>query len=116
EAVGPDSRRPHRARRAGQPGEAGCYVRARGPRRARRADRRGDQALGRGREGRGDQNRMKIARISATPLSVPVVLDAAGMQKSISLSVCLAEVETDDGRVGHGLTAITEEEVAAAAI
>jgi len=59
---------------------------------------------------------MKIARVVATPLSVSVVLDAAGMQKSTSLSVCLAEVHTDDGRVGHGLTAITEEEVVAAAI
>ena len=59
---------------------------------------------------------MKIARVTATPLSVPVVLDAAGMQKGTSLSVCLAEVHADDGRVGHGLTAITEEEVVAAAI
>jgi L-alanine-DL-glutamate epimerase-like enolase superfamily enzyme len=59
---------------------------------------------------------MKIARVVATPLSVPVVLDAAGMQKKTSLSVCLAEVHTDDGRVGHGMTAITEEEVVAAAI
>lgn len=59
---------------------------------------------------------MKIAKIQATPLSVPVVLDAAGMQKKTSLSVCLAEVHTDDGRVGHGMTAITEEEVVAAAI
>jgi len=59
---------------------------------------------------------MKIERIVATPLSVPVVLDAAGMSKSASLSVCLAEVHTDDGRVGHGLTGITEEEVIAAAI
>lgn len=59
---------------------------------------------------------MKIERIVATPLNVPVVLDAAGMSKSASLSVCLAEVHTDDGRVGHGLTGITEEEVIAAAI
>jgi len=59
---------------------------------------------------------MKIARVVATPLSVPVTLDAAGIQKNTSLSVCLAEVHTDDGRVGHGLTAITEEEVVAAAI
>jgi L-alanine-DL-glutamate epimerase-like enolase superfamily enzyme len=59
---------------------------------------------------------MKIARVVATPLNVPVVLDAAGMQKTTSLSVCLAEVHTDDGRVGHGITGITEEEVVAAAI
>jgi L-alanine-DL-glutamate epimerase-like enolase superfamily enzyme len=59
---------------------------------------------------------MKIARVVATPLSVSVVLDAAGINKTTALSVCLAEVHTDDGRVGHGLTAITEEEVVAAAI
>jgi L-alanine-DL-glutamate epimerase-like enolase superfamily enzyme len=59
---------------------------------------------------------MKIARVVATPLSVSVVLDAAGINKTMALSVCLAEVHTDDGRVGHGLTAITEEEVVAAAI
>jgi L-alanine-DL-glutamate epimerase-like enolase superfamily enzyme len=59
---------------------------------------------------------MKIARVSATPLNVPVVLDAAGIEKKTSLSVCLVEVETDAGLVGHGLTAITEEEVVAAII
>lgn len=59
---------------------------------------------------------MKIAAVRATPLSVPVVLDAAGIEKKTSLSVCLAEVQADDGRVGHGFTAITEEEVVAAAI
>jgi L-rhamnonate dehydratase len=59
---------------------------------------------------------MKIARIAATPLSVQVTLDAAGINKQTSLSVCLVEVEADDGRVGHGMTAITEEEVVAAAV
>ncbi len=55
-------------------------------------------------------------RIRATPLNVPVRLDAAGIVKETSLSVCLVEVETKDGLVGHGLTAITEEEVVAAAL
>ncbi len=59
---------------------------------------------------------MRIARVAATPLEVPVTLDAAGIEKKLSLSVCLAEVETDTGLVGHGFTAITEEEVVAAAI
>jgi L-rhamnonate dehydratase len=59
---------------------------------------------------------MRIARVSATPLYVPVTLDAAGIEKQTSLSVCLVEVETDDGLTGHGFTAITEEEVVAAAI
>ena len=59
---------------------------------------------------------MKIARVVATPLNVPVVLDAAGIEKKTSLSVCLVEVHADDGRVGHGFTAITEEEVVASAV
>jgi L-alanine-DL-glutamate epimerase-like enolase superfamily enzyme len=59
---------------------------------------------------------VKIARIAATPLSVQVTLDAAGIRKQTSLSACLVEVEADDGRVGHGMTAITEEEVVAAAV
>src|SRR5712671_445778 len=59
---------------------------------------------------------MKIARVLATPLNVPVTLDAAGIEKKTSLSCCLVEIETDQGLVGHGFTAITEEEVVAAAI
>jgi L-alanine-DL-glutamate epimerase-like enolase superfamily enzyme len=59
---------------------------------------------------------MKIARVAATPLNVPVTLDAAGIEKQTSLSVCLVEVETDQGLVGHGFTAITEEEVISAII
>ena len=59
---------------------------------------------------------MKIARVAATPLNVPVVLDAAGIEKKTSLSVCLVEVQTDEGLTGHGLTAITEEEVVASAV
>lgn len=59
---------------------------------------------------------MKVARVAATPLNVPVVLDAAGIGKKTSLSVCLVEVETDGGLVGHGFTAITEEEVVAAIV
>ncbi len=59
---------------------------------------------------------MKIARVAATPLHVPVVLDAAGIEKKTSLSVCLAEVHADDGRVGYGLTGITEEEVISSVI
>jgi L-alanine-DL-glutamate epimerase-like enolase superfamily enzyme len=55
-------------------------------------------------------------RVKATPLNVPVTLDAAGIEKKTSLSVCLVEVQADDGLTGHGFTAITEEEVVAAAI
>jgi L-rhamnonate dehydratase len=55
----------------------------------------------------------KIARVRAIPLNVPVALDAAGIEKKTSLSVCLVEIETEGGLVGHGITAITEEEVIA---
>ena len=59
---------------------------------------------------------MKITRVVATPLSVPVTLDAAGLEKKTSLSACLVQVDTDQGLAGHGFTAITEEEVVAAAV
>lgn len=59
---------------------------------------------------------MKITRVSATPLNVPITVAAGGMDKRTNLSVCLAEVETDSGLVGHGFTGITEEEIVAAAI
>lgn len=58
----------------------------------------------------------EIARVAATPLSVPVVMEAAGIVKKTSLSVCLVEIEDRAGRVGHGFTAITEEEIVAAAV
>ena len=58
---------------------------------------------------------MKIARVAATPLNVPVTLDAAGIEKKTSLSVCLVEVHAGD-HVGWGLTGITEEEVIAAIV
>ena len=59
---------------------------------------------------------MKITSVTATPLNVPATLDAAGIEKSTSLSVCLVRIETDAGHIGHGITAITEEEVIAAII
>jgi L-alanine-DL-glutamate epimerase-like enolase superfamily enzyme len=59
---------------------------------------------------------MKIARVTATPLDVPVRIRVLGFDRPTSLSVCLAEVETDTGLVGHGFTAISEEEIVAAAI
>jgi L-alanine-DL-glutamate epimerase-like enolase superfamily enzyme len=56
---------------------------------------------------------MKITRVKATPLNLPVTVATGGGSKSTSLSVCLVDVETDDGLVGTGMTAITEEEVIA---
>jgi L-rhamnonate dehydratase len=59
---------------------------------------------------------MKITRVTATPLCVPVDFDHGGVKKSAHLSGCYVEVETSTGIIGHGLTAITEEEVIAAVI
>lgn len=54
---------------------------------------------------------MKITRVSATPLNLPVTVGASGKTRSTSLSVCIVDVETDTGLTGTGMTAITEEEV-----
>jgi L-alanine-DL-glutamate epimerase-like enolase superfamily enzyme len=54
---------------------------------------------------------MKIASVRATPLHLPVTVGTGGKSKTTSLSLCLVDVETDDGRIGTGMTAITEEEV-----
>jgi L-rhamnonate dehydratase len=43
-------------------------------------------------------------------------MPAPGGDRELALSVCLVEIETDDGLVGHGLTGITEEEVVAAVV
>lgn len=59
---------------------------------------------------------MKIVRVSAIPLHIPVTIDVLGLNKITTLSLCLTEVETDDGLVGHGMTAITEEEVIASIV
>lgn len=56
---------------------------------------------------------MKIARVTATPLNVPLHVNLVGADRRTSLSCCLVEVETDAGIAGHGLTAITEEDVIA---
>ena len=59
---------------------------------------------------------MKIVRASAAPLNVPVTVDILGLNKETTLSPCLTEIETDTGLVGHDMTAITEEEIIAAAV
>ncbi len=59
---------------------------------------------------------MKIARVDAYPLNVPIDIGLFGIGQAMSLSVCFVEIETDDGILGHGFSAITEEEVIAAAI
>jgi len=59
---------------------------------------------------------MKIARVEATPLYVTFDVDLLGLDRSVALSICFVEVETDDGVTGHGITAITDEMAVAAAV
>jgi len=60
---------------------------------------------------------MKIVRVTATPVRVPLKLDLPGVKNTRSaMSPCVVEVETDTGIIGQGMTAITEEDVIAAAI
>src|SRR5256885_15995578 len=56
---------------------------------------------------------MKIARVTAVPLHVPLHIKLVGVDRATSLACCYVEVETDDGLIGHGLTSITEEDVIA---
>ena len=59
---------------------------------------------------------MQIARVSATPLNVPIDFAVGGVSRKTRLSACHVEIETADGIVGYGLTAITEEEAIGAIV
>jgi L-rhamnonate dehydratase len=56
---------------------------------------------------------MKIVRVAATALNVPLRVALPGIDRMASLEACFVEVETDSGIVGHGLGAITRETVIA---
>ena len=56
---------------------------------------------------------MKIGRVDATGLRVSVPFDEFGVDRIVALNVCHVEVETDDGLIGYGFTAIVEGEVVA---
>lgn len=56
---------------------------------------------------------MKIAKVTATPLNVPLHITLVGADRHTSLACVHVEVEADNGLVGHGFTAITEEDVVA---
>ncbi len=58
----------------------------------------------------------RIVRVGATPLFVPIRIEVAGVARETALSCCLVEIETASGHVGHGFTAITEEEVIASIV
>ena len=59
---------------------------------------------------------MEIARVEATPLYVNFDVDVLDLDETVALSIVFVEVETDDGIIGHGITAITDELAVAAAI
>jgi L-alanine-DL-glutamate epimerase-like enolase superfamily enzyme len=56
---------------------------------------------------------MKIVRVAATPLNIPLHIVLPGIDRRSSLEGCFVEVETDTGILGHGLAAITRETVIA---
>lgn len=59
---------------------------------------------------------MKIKNVRAIPLNLPVPSGPYGRGQTSLMSVCLAQIETDTGLVGTGMTSITEEEVVATII
>ncbi|MGO3740949.1 mandelate racemase/muconate lactonizing enzyme family protein [Kerstersia sp.] len=60
--------------------------------------------------------RDSIARVQATPVYVDCSLDIGPVSKPARLSGLVLEIETADGLLGHGFTAITDEEIVAAAL
>jgi L-alanine-DL-glutamate epimerase-like enolase superfamily enzyme len=59
---------------------------------------------------------MKIVRVTATCVHVPIKISLVGAERASSMSACLVDIETDTGLVGHGFTAITDPPVIARAI
>ncbi len=51
---------------------------------------------------------MKITRVEATALDIPVSFEELGSDHTQTTSMCYAEIETDDGIVGHGISSITQ--------
>ncbi len=58
----------------------------------------------------------KITRVSAFALNLPVQVRMLGLERDTSLSACMVRIDTASGLHGWGFTAITEEEVVAAAV
>jgi L-alanine-DL-glutamate epimerase-like enolase superfamily enzyme len=58
----------------------------------------------------------KITRVSAFALNLPVQVRMLGIERNTSLSACMVRIDTASGLHGWGFTAITEEEVVAAAV
>ena len=49
---------------------------------------------------------MKIARVTAHALNPPVPIKAPGIDKTVNRPIVFAEVETDGGIVGHGISSL----------
>ena len=58
----------------------------------------------------------EIRAVTATPVNIPLTIEVGSAFASSNLSGVVVEVATESGIVGHGFTAITEEEIVAAAI
>ena len=56
---------------------------------------------------------MKITRVEASALSVPVSFSELGVERTQSSSMVYVEIETADGAIGHGISSITQCEVVA---
>jgi len=52
--------------------------------------------------------RQTIARVKATAIAVPINFAQFGDDRVRPNSMCLAEVETENGAIGHGITSITQ--------
>lgn len=59
---------------------------------------------------------MKITRVEAFAVTVPTSIEIIGLKLDLTQGGVVVEVETDDGTVGHGFTAISQPPVIEAAI
>jgi len=54
---------------------------------------------------------MKIRDVKAWGFNAPIPVDLAGVVRTLSMSVCVVQIEANDGTVGHGFTSIVEGDV-----
>tara|TARA_R110002020_G_scaffold15143_43_gene53961 strand:+ start:5611 stop:6771 length:1161 start_codon:yes stop_codon:yes gene_type:complete len=59
---------------------------------------------------------LSIEEVTAYPAYIPVTLPLGTLKAETALSCVVVEIKTADGVVGHGYTAITDEEVVATAV
>ena len=51
---------------------------------------------------------MKITRVEASALKLPVDFAMLGIDRRGSYALCYVEIETDNGCIGHGITSHAE--------